>query len=698
MAVSFPSNPSDGDEFVSNSQRWIYDATADIWQKLPILGDVSNLTDTQSLLPAQTLKTQVYNTLGELPTSGANAQSGQPAFVTSENKLYISTGGNWRAMTLSKQNPVLTSTTDGSGGGSPFTLATDGTVTVITMTASHPDGLPLIYSYNVVAGSLTNGGGVTAAIEQGTGAQANQFFITPSTEADYNGSFTVEFSVSDGEATEVYAGEFTLAIAPAEMTTDNFSYDGVSFDVSADASKPRSLYITPDGSKFYIVNGNPSNRLRRYNMSTAWDLSTASSTTEYETLGQEDTYVHDARWSDDGTKLWMLGAGANQTSTTTSTDTLYYYTNSSFPFTLFPGSLSFTDTVGSITFGSVPMGFKWRPDGLKLYTVGRINDSVKQYSLTTAFDITTISYDGIIVSLAPYDTEPQAVTFSSDGTKMFVLAATTAKVYEYTLNIAWDLGTAAYTNKTFSIAEDSAPRGFELSADDSKLYVVGDTTNKVYQYSTGYTAGSGPANGGSSGPAQLTPTVVRNDGSITAAAAYSGGTGYYANSMTTSNTKLMYTIQSGIWNNWDVAEIEFYTKILAQDNFPTLVDLRGNDIINMRSYIRAGRNGVYAAAINGTYSNDNTTWCNWSDWNKITLRIDMSQASNNSTISVNDVVKLTGTLPQTWAGYINNDIYLSFFQMVGSANSDNGVEAYIDELYINGYSGGSLIQQFYNPF
>ena len=698
MAVSFPSNPSDGDEFVSNNQRWIYDATADIWQKLPILGDVSNLTDTQSLLPAQTLKTQVYNTLGELPTSGPNAQSGQPAFVTSENKLYISTGGNWRAMTLSKQNPVLTSTTDGSGGGSPFTLATDGTVTVITMTASHPDGLPLIYNYNVVGGSLTNGGGTTATITQGTGAQVNQFFITPTTDAAYNGSFTVEFSVSDGEATEVYVGEFTLAITPPEMTTDNFSYDNVSFDVSADASAPRSLYITPDGSKFYIINGNPSNRLRRYNMSTAWDLSTASSTTEYETLGQEDTYVHDARWSDDGTKLWMLGAGANQTSTTSGSDTLYYYTNSSSAFTLFPGSLSFTDTIGSITFGSVPMGFKWRPDGLKLYTVGRINDSVKQYSLTTAFDITTISYDGIIVSLAPYDTEPQAVTFSSDGTKMFVLAATTAKVYEYTLNIAWDLGTAAYTNKTFSIAEDSAPRGFELSADDSKLYVVGDTTNKVYQYSTGYTAGSGPANGGSSGPAQLTPTVVRNDGSITAAAAYSGGTGYYANSMTTSNTKLMYTIQSGVWNNWDVAEIEFYTKILAQDNFPTLVDLTGNDTLNMRSYIRAGRNGIYAAGISGTYSNDNTSWCTWSDWNKITLRIDMSQASNNSTISVNDVVKLTGTAPQTWTGYINNDIYLSFFQMVGTANSDNGVEAYIDELYINGYSGGSLIQQFYQPF
>lgn len=697
MAISFPSNPSNGDKFESNSMLYQYDGTNSLWIRLN-RKDVSHYTDTTNLLPAQTLQVVNVPDLASLPGS---ASAGQMMYVLSENKLYLWTGSTWQTMTLAKQNPVLTSTTDGSGGTSPFTLATDGSTTVITMTASHPDSLPLIYNYNVVAGSLTNGGGTTATITQGTGAQSNQFFIQPSTDAAYNGSFTLEFTVSDGEATEVSVGEFTLSISPPEMTTDNFSYDSVDFDVSTLNPDPRSFYIAPDGLKFYIMQGNPSNRLRRYNMSTAWDLSTASSTTEYEELGQEDTYALDARWSDDGTKLWMLGAGANQTSTTTSTDTLYYYTNTSSAFTLFPGSLSFMNTVGSITFGTVPMSFRWRPDGLKLYTVGRIGDAVKQYTASTAFDITTISYDSISVSTASYDTEPQAVTFSSDGTKMFVLGGTTAKVYEYTLGIAWDLGTAVYDNKTFSIAEDSTPRGFELSADDSKLYVVGDTNNKVYQYSTGYTSGSGPASGGSSGPTALTPTVVENDGSITAAAAYAGGTGYYANSRPAGAeaTRLRYSIQAGIWNNWDVAEIEFYTKILSQDNFPSLVDLIGGDTLNMRSYIRANRNGVYAAGISGTYNNDNTGWCNWSDWNKITLRIDMSQPLDNSTILVNDVVKMTGTAPQTWTGYNNsNDIHLSFFQLITEANSDNGVEAYIDELRIKGYSGGSLIQEFYQPF
>ena len=698
MAISFPSNPSNGDKFESNSMLYQYDGTNSLWIRLN-RKDVSHYTDTTNLLPAQTLQVVNVPDLASLPGS---ADAGQMIYVTGENKLYLWTGSTWQTMTLAKQNPVLTSTTDGSGGTSPFTLATDGSVTVITMTASHPDSIPLIYNYNVVAGSLTNGGGTTATITQGTGAQINQFFITPNTDAAYNGSFTVEFTVSDGEATEVSVGEFTLSISPPEMTIDNFSYDSVDLDVSALNSAPRSIYIAPDGLKFYITQGNPSNRLRRYNMSTAWDLSTASSTTEYETLGQEDTYVHDARWSDDGTELWMLGAGANQTSTTTSTDTLYYYTNTSSAFTLFPGSLSFTNTVGSITFGTVPMSFRWRPDGLKLYTVGRIGDSVKQYTVGTAFDITSISYDGVSVSTASYDTEPQAVTFSSDGTKMFVLGGTTAKVYEYTLGIAWDIGSSVYDNKTFSIAEDSAPRGFELSADDSKMYVVGDTTNKVYQYSTGYSSGSGgQASGGSSGPAALVVTEVENDGSITAAAAYSGSTGYYANSRPggAEGTRLRYAIPVGSWNSWDVAEIEFYTKILSQDNFPSLFDVIGGDTVNMRTYIRANRNGIYAAGISGTYNNDNTGWCTWSDWNKITIRIDMTQSTNNSTILVNDVVKMTGTAPQTWTGYSNsNDIHLSFFQLITEANSDNGVEAYIDELYIKGYSGGSVIQQYYRPF
>ena len=77
----------------------------------------------------------------------------------------------------------------------------------------------------------------------------------------------------------------------------------------------------------------------------------------------------------------------------------------------------------------------------------------------------------------------------------------------------------------------------------------------------------------------------------------------------------------------------------------------------------------------------------------------MSQSTNNSTISANDVVKLTGTAPQTWTGYNGtSDVYMSFFQMVDTSNDDNGIVAYIDNIYIKGYVNGVVVDQFYEDF
>ena len=424
MAVSFPSNPSDGDEFVSNSQRWIYDATADIWQKLPILGDVSNLTDTQSLLPAQTLKTQVYNTLGELPTSGPNAQSGQPAFVTSENKLYISTGGNWRAMTLSKQNPVLTSTTDGSGGGSPFTLATDGTVTVITMTASHPDGLPLIYSYNVVAGSLTNGGGTTATIEQGTGAQVNQFFITPSTDAAYNGSFTVEFSVSDGEATEVYVGEFTLAISTewyiTDISTDVTGYDNKSLTVGAQEPGPRAIHFNNDGSEFFVI-GSSADDLVQYTCSTPWDISTATHTQSVDLINgtawfNDVSNPYGFDWKPDGTKVYICGVGNNnllEGSLSTPWDIS----------TLTATTASTVDLGNLISGSSFPAGLVFKPDGTRAWIQNNLG--VNEINFSTPWDISSATFSNVNAGLGNWG----QMHFNSDGTQAFVRITTGIRQY-----------------------------------------------------------------------------------------------------------------------------------------------------------------------------------------------------------------------------------------------------------------------------
>jgi hypothetical protein len=65
-------------------------------------------------------------------------------------------------------------------------------------------------------------------------------------------------------------------------------------------------------------------------------------------------------------------------------------------------------------------------------------------------------------------------------------------LYQYTLSTGFDLSTASYDSVSFSIAgQDSNPKPFTFNTDGTKMYVVGDTFNSVFQYSTGtsFTAG-----------------------------------------------------------------------------------------------------------------------------------------------------------------------------------------------------------------
>jgi len=150
----------------------------------------------------------VYATADLLPLSGNSA--GDMAYVTATNRFYINNGSGWYSVSLVNTNPNITSAQDASSNTTPFTLTTDGTATVITITASDPEEVPITYAYSVTSGSLTNGGGTTATVSQGTGANVNKFTVTPSTTAAYAGTFTLTFTASDGINQATSANSFTL--------------------------------------------------------------------------------------------------------------------------------------------------------------------------------------------------------------------------------------------------------------------------------------------------------------------------------------------------------------------------------------------------------------------------------------------------------------------------------------------------------
>ena len=145
----------------------------------------------------------VYANIAAMPTSGPSV--GDQAFVSANNKIYVWNGSGWFSVATVNQTPTWSTEPDGS-----YSLAINGTATTITVAATDPDGFPITYGYSA------SGLGNIATISQ-SGAT---FTITPSTNSDHAGTFTVTFTATDGINTLSKAGvEFSLV-----FKVDNSTY------------------------------------------------------------------------------------------------------------------------------------------------------------------------------------------------------------------------------------------------------------------------------------------------------------------------------------------------------------------------------------------------------------------------------------------------------------------------------------------
>jgi len=175
--LNFPDSPSNEDTYVFGGKTYTYNSTKSSWS------------------PSMDLLIPTYATIDDLPASGL---SGEQAFVTASNRLYLWNGSGWYNIALINTNPTI------SGASSSYDLATDGTPTVVTITATDPEGLPITYSI------ASDTSGNTATVTQGTGANTNVFTITPSTNDVDAGTFSLTFRASDGVNIASAISEFIL--------------------------------------------------------------------------------------------------------------------------------------------------------------------------------------------------------------------------------------------------------------------------------------------------------------------------------------------------------------------------------------------------------------------------------------------------------------------------------------------------------
>lgn len=255
-------------------------------------------------------------------------------------------------------------------------------------------------------------------------------------------------------------------------TITGWVYSGNNFSISAQESTPNGLFIGSNGTKMY-VNGSSGDDVNEYTLSTAWDITTATFVTVFSTAAQ-DTAPQDIFFKPDGLTMFIMG-GTN--------DTVYQYT---LTVAWDVSTASYASKSFSVTTQeALPNGIWFKPDGLVMYVVGSTADTVFQYTLGTAWDVSTASYASISYNISAQEGTAHQVNLSANGLKMWVIGTTGDDIWEYTLGTAWNVSTATPVNNFYIGFQETVSTGLFIdSTAVNRVYVVGQTTDTVFQYYT----------------------------------------------------------------------------------------------------------------------------------------------------------------------------------------------------------------------
>jgi len=347
------------------------------------------------------------------------------------------------------------------------------------------------------------------------------------------------------------------------------SYASKSMSVLSEDNDPQDLAFSPDGTKCYMMGISTNYAIFHYTLSTPWDISTGSYSSKSLSVSAETTGATGLALSPDGVNLYINEYGVDKifqyslgliyelTGTVKDPSGAAIANADIQILQVISQDISSGHYASKSMFVSLeeatPFGLAFSADGTKAYTVGATNDTVYQYTLSTAWDISTGSYASKSMSVTSQDTSPSAVALSSDGTKAYMIGVTTNTIYQYTLSIAWDISTGSYASKSMSVAsQETNPYGLAFSSDGTKAYALGTANDTVYQYtlSTAWDISSGSY-------ASKSMSVSAQDGNPTGLTFSSDGTNAY---VTGFSSKTIY--QYGLSTAWDISTGSYASKSL----------------------------------------------------------------------------------------------------------------------------------------
>ncbi len=281
--------------------------------------------------------------------------------------------------------------------------------------------------------------------------------------------------------------EFSTTTAYSAQTADiSFSSNFLTYNEIADADfSPQSIIFNSDGSKGFFIEDN---ELFGFDMSTNYDISTATGTGHTKTSLPNLYGPKDVKFNSDGTKMFVADISFG-------TPTLVEYSlSSAYDVTTRSQTTTF-DPSTNANGGTTIQGIHFNSDGTKMWAIGSGGAGgiryLYEYDLSTGFDLTTMSYNNERLDLETFAgiDLARAFTFDNDYYRLYI-----ADGNDGILTFKWgtappsgaspDMSTASYASNFDTANETTAPMGLEFNGDGSKLFVIDESTRKIYRYST----------------------------------------------------------------------------------------------------------------------------------------------------------------------------------------------------------------------
>jgi len=299
---------------------------------------------------------------------------------------------------------------------------------------------------------------------QATISQSNNVFtITPSTNTSNEGSFTLRYRASDGIHSTSRSTVYELTFY-TNPDIANMTYDtGKDLAVSSQDGDPWGMWMNPAGTKLFVL-GVTTQEVYEYDLSTADDISTATYNNVSLSITNEVSSPTGLCFSPEGNNLYVVCRG---------TDKVHQYSLTT-AYDLSTGSFANKDVSVGSQEGS-PAEVRFNATGTRMFVVGWSSDYVNQYDLTTAYDVSTASYNNVRFSVGSQEGYPQALHFNNIGTKMYITGTGSDDIHEYDLTTGFDVSTASYNNvKSPGSSVAYNPRGIFVNNDGTKFYVIDD--------------------------------------------------------------------------------------------------------------------------------------------------------------------------------------------------------------------------------